>query len=97
VVTNDADFSIPKIGVNRQDQRLAAVKVLKRLDKKKIVFDANYPYEEKLETADYEQMKQELQIELLKMQSWVKESGQPVVILFEGRDAAGKGGALSSE
>ena len=33
-------------------------------------------------------------VELLKLQSWVRDSGQRVVILFEGRDAAGKGGAI---
>ena len=93
-MTKDADFSMPKVGEKREDQRLAAVKVLNGLDKKKIVPDANYPYEEKLETADYEKLKQKLQIELLKMQSWVKESGQRIVILFEGRDAAGKGGTI---
>ena len=93
-VTKDADFSMPKVGEKREDQRLAAVKVLNGHDKKKIVPDANYPYEEKLETADYEKLKQKLQIELLKMQSWVKESGQRIVILFEGRDAAGKGGTI---
>ncbi len=35
-----------------------------------------------------------LQVELLKLQSWVKETGQKLVILFEGRDAAGKGGTI---
>jgi polyphosphate kinase 2 (PPK2 family) len=35
-----------------------------------------------------------LQVELLKLQAWVKETGQRVVILFEGRDAAGKGGTI---
>jgi polyphosphate kinase 2 len=43
---------------------------------------------------DYERTKRVLQIELLKMQSWVKDSGQRVVVLFEGRDAAGKGGTI---
>jgi polyphosphate kinase 2 len=42
----------------------------------------------------YERHKQELQTELLKVQSWVKQTGQKVVVLFEGRDAAGKGGAI---
>jgi polyphosphate kinase 2 (PPK2 family) len=41
----------------------------------------------------YEQ-KYRLQVELLKLQAWVKETGQRVVILFEGRDAAGKGGTI---
>lgn len=42
----------------------------------------------------YEREKRQLQIELLKLQAWVQETGQRVVILFEGRDAAGKGGAI---
>jgi hypothetical protein len=42
----------------------------------------------------YEAQKYQLQVELLKLQAWVKETGQRVVILFEGRDAAGKGGAI---
>ena len=42
----------------------------------------------------YEEQKYQLQVELLKLQAWVKETGQRVVILFEGRDAAGKGGAI---
>jgi polyphosphate kinase len=44
--------------------------------------------------AEYDRRKRELQIELLKMQSWVKDTGQRVVVLFEGRDAAGKGGTI---
>jgi hypothetical protein len=42
----------------------------------------------------YEKAKYGLQVELLKLQSWTKEQKQKVVILFEGRDAAGKGGAI---
>jgi polyphosphate kinase 2 len=42
----------------------------------------------------YERQKYQLQVELLKLQAWVKDTGQKVVILFEGRDAAGKGGAI---
>jgi polyphosphate kinase 2 len=42
----------------------------------------------------YKKRKAELQVELLKVQDWVKESGQRIVVLFEGRDAAGKGGAI---
>ena len=52
------------------------------------------PYGERISRAQYEKEKKQLQIELLKMQGWVKETGQKVVILFEGRDAAGKGGAI---
>ena len=53
-----------------------------------------YPYKTKLSRKSYERRKRELQIELLKMQLWVKETGQKVLIIFEGRDAAGKGGAI---
>jgi polyphosphate kinase len=53
-----------------------------------------YPYEHKMTRHEYEDSKRSLQIELLKLQSWVKDSGQKVVLLFEGRDAAGKGGTI---
>ncbi|MGA9745924.1 MAG: polyphosphate kinase 2 [Nocardioides sp.] len=53
-----------------------------------------YPYETKIKRRRYERSKRELQIELLKLQVWVKDTGQKVVILFEGRDAAGKGGSI---
>lgn len=53
-----------------------------------------YPYEEKLSRKAYEKEKRALQIELLKAQRWIGETGQRVVIIFEGRDAAGKGGAI---
>ena len=52
------------------------------------------PYGERLSREQYEREKQSLQIELLKLQSWVKETGQKIVIVFEGRDAAGKGGTI---
>jgi polyphosphate kinase 2 len=53
-----------------------------------------YPYKNLLSRKGYERQKYRLQVELLKLQSWVKEAGQRVVILFEGRDAAGKGGTI---
>ncbi len=53
-----------------------------------------YPYRFKMLRKDYEQQKFSLQTELLKLQSWVKEADQRIIILFEGRDAAGKGGAI---
>ena len=55
---------------------------------------ADYPYRTRMRRRDYEAEKKKLQIELLKVQSWVKETGQRIVILFEGRDAAGKGGTI---
>lgn len=53
-----------------------------------------YPYLNLMSRKAYEKQKYRLQIELLKLQAWVKESKQKVVILFEGRDAAGKGGTI---
>ena len=54
----------------------------------------SYPYSERLSRLVYEQDKRLLQIELLKLQNWVKATGGRLVILFEGRDAAGKGGTI---
>lgn len=53
-----------------------------------------YPYKFKMLRRDYEREKFILQTEMLKLQSWVKEARQRIIILFEGRDAAGKGGAI---
>jgi polyphosphate kinase 2 len=53
-----------------------------------------YPYRHLMSRKSYEKQKYHLQVELLKLQAWVKETGQKVVILFEGRDAAGKGGTI---
>lgn len=56
--------------------------------------EGGYPYKNLLSRKSYEKQKFQLQVELLKLQNWVKETGQKVVILFEGRDAAGKGGTI---
>jgi len=53
-----------------------------------------YPYDERMTRREYELEKRLLQIELLKLQTWIKESGERLVVLFEGRDAAGKGGTI---
>ncbi|MFJ6784428.1 polyphosphate kinase 2 [Streptomyces yangpuensis] len=54
----------------------------------------NYPYDHKIRRAEYERTKRILQIELLKLQLWVKETGARLVVICEGRDAAGKGGTI---
>jgi len=54
-----------------------------------------YPYSKKLKRKVYEKDKAKLQAELLKVQHWVRETGQKVIIVFEGRDAAGKGGTIT--
>jgi len=56
--------------------------------------DGIYPYRNRMLRRNYEKQKYQLQVELLKLQAWVKATGQRVVILFEGRDAAGKGGTI---
>ena len=53
-----------------------------------------YHYKSLIKREVYERNKAELQVELLKAQGWAKETGQKIVILFEGRDAAGKGGTI---
>ena len=53
-----------------------------------------YPYQRKLARRPYERQKAALQVELLKVQDWVKATNQKIVLLFEGRDAAGKGGTI---
>ena len=56
--------------------------------------NGKYPYPNKMKKSDYEQQKAQLQAELLKVQKWVNETGQKFVLIFEGRDAAGKGGTI---
>ncbi len=53
-----------------------------------------YPYSNRLGRRAYERDKAKLQAELLKVQIWAQETGQKFVLLFEGRDAAGKGGTI---
>ncbi|WP_412509378.1 polyphosphate kinase 2 [Roseovarius sp. SYSU LYC5161] len=56
--------------------------------------NGEYPYKEKLSRKPYEDLKARLQAELLKVQLWAQETDQKFVLLFEGRDAAGKGGTI---
>ncbi|WP_432561455.1 polyphosphate kinase 2 [Kineococcus sp. SYSU DK003] len=53
-----------------------------------------YPYDTKMTRKEYEGLKRGLQVELLKMQNWVKQHDEKVLLVFEGRDAAGKGGTI---
>ena len=61
---------------------------------RRVFENGEYPYKRKISRKDYEKHKAELQVELLKVQEWVKDTGQKIVMLFEGRDAAGKGGTI---
>jgi polyphosphate kinase len=54
----------------------------------------DYPYKHRIGGQQYEEQKRALQIELLKLQRWTKDTGERILIVFEGRDAAGKGGTI---
>ena len=54
----------------------------------------DYPYDERMSREEYEYEKYRLQVELLKLQYWLEDEGRRAIILFEGRDAAGKGGTI---
>ncbi len=56
--------------------------------------NGTYPYAKKLSRPEYEATKAQLQAELLKVQLWAQETGQKFALIFEGRDAAGKGGTI---
>ncbi|MCT4608612.1 MAG: polyphosphate kinase 2 [Pelagimonas sp.] len=58
------------------------------------ILDASFPYRKDMKRKDYEAQMAALQIELVKLQAWAKDSGARIAIVFEGRDAAGKGGTI---
>ncbi len=76
--------SAPKLSEIRQDPERV----------RELFREGKYPYKTRVKVAAYEAHKQELQVELLKVQRWVKETGQRIIVIFEGRDAAGKGGTI---
>ena len=63
---------------------------------KNALASGGYPYDKKMKEEDYEETLERLQIELVKLQAWQQTSGNRVLILFEGRDAAGKGGTIDA-
>ena len=65
-----------------------------RAAKKKDILNPRFPYTSLLANEEYLEEMELLGIELVKLQSWAKETGNRIVILFEGRDAAGKGGTI---
>lgn len=69
------------------------VQAIKAADKDDILAPG-FPYDERMKRKDYEKEIKALQIELVKLQAWVKATGARVAIVFEGRDAAGKGGTI---
>ncbi|MFW8592993.1 polyphosphate kinase 2 [Cribrihabitans neustonicus] len=71
-----------------------AVRAALRDTEKGEIPSPGYPYSERMDRKDYDRAMEALQIELVKMQAGVKAGGQRIAILFEGRDAAGKGGTI---
>jgi polyphosphate kinase 2 len=72
----------------------ALVAKVKEAKSKKHIISSNYPYAKQMKKSEYLEEIELLQIELVKMQAWVKEVGERIVLIFEGRDAAGKGGTI---
>ncbi|WP_322892473.1 MULTISPECIES: polyphosphate kinase 2 [unclassified Yoonia] len=62
--------------------------------KKNDILNPSYPYDTIWDKDDYKDALDDLQVELVRMQAWVRDTGQRVVVVFEGRDAAGKGGSI---
>jgi len=62
--------------------------------KKKALTSGGYPYSDKMDEDAYDEALEALQIELVKMQAWLQNTGKRVIVVFEGRDAAGKGGTI---
>lgn len=63
--------------------------------KKDSVLSATFPYRTRMDRKDYEDQLAALQIELVKFHAWVRDTGQRIAVVFEGRDAAGKGGCIN--
>ena len=69
--------------------------ILLRLDGTSVdTWRQGYPYRQRMDPDDYQREKRLLQIELLKLQEWIKDTGERLMVVFEGRDAAGKGGTI---
>ncbi len=83
---------------DKEDKKDKPVNVLVNIqvDEKQLKREAEayYPYKKKMPVTEYMDIQYQLQIELLKWQNWVKETGERVMVLCEGRDAAGKGGTI---
>ena len=58
------------------------------------ILDPAFPYDQRWERDAYEDALAALQIELVRMQAWARDTGQRIAVVFEGRDAAGKGGTI---
>ena len=91
------DFAKPFDGaISRFIEHDAPKDISKALAKRKknAILDPAYPYDSRIDDDDYKRAYDACQLELIKVQRWLRESGQRLVIVFEGRDAAGKGGTI---
>ncbi|MGB5837942.1 MAG: polyphosphate kinase 2, partial [Albidovulum sp.] len=93
----DAPAAIPFVGditAYLEDEAPDAIrKAIKDGGKDDILSDT-YPYDREMKSKDYEQQMENLQVELVKMLHDLRAKGKRLCVLFEGRDAAGKGGAI---
>lgn len=62
---------------------------------KKAILNARFPYQKRMSKTAYEAEIEALQVQLVRLQAWARDKGERIVIVFEGRDAAGKGGTIS--
>ncbi len=95
-----AGASFPMVAIIDEQVRTSIpadlVATVREAKSKKQIISSSYPYETVMRSADYEAEVELLHIELVKMQAWVKETGEKIVLIFEGRDAAGKGGTIKT-
>ncbi|MCK5500399.1 MAG: polyphosphate kinase 2, partial [Tritonibacter mobilis] len=90
-------MSLPFDGaISAYFQEAAPKEIRKAIDDagKDDILNPSYPYDAEISKGDYKDQYKALQVELVKLQASVKASGQRVAIVFEGRDAAGKGGTI---
>jgi len=95
----DIKYAAPRFGKKKNGSPANAPHVFSEMRHspeqiKDLFRNGKYPYKSKIKPSVYEKHKEELQVELLKIQNWVKQTGQRIVVLVEGRDAAGKGGTI---
>ena len=84
-----------KVGDKKRSFDIADPKLPKWVDDNDLSA-GGYPYDKRMKRAEYEEALEQMQIELVKLQYWLQNTGERVMILFEGRDAAGKGGTISA-
>jgi polyphosphate kinase 2 len=91
------DFAKPFDGaISRYAEHDAPKEIRKALKerKKNQILDPAYPYPAQIGAEEYQRLYDTCQLELVKVQQWLRDSGQRIVVVFEGRDAAGKGGTI---